>query len=330
MKQFHKLILIVCLAGFISSCKHENTIMQKKVSGKISEMVVVIPDALWKDTIGATIRKQLTQEQVSLPQSEPLFDLLPVPPAAFADIFKSNRSVLMVNINATVDSARVVYKENVWAYPQSVVEIYAKDKEEFLALFNEKKTPITAFMLKGERNRLMNNYASYIKHEIVDEINKKFGIDIILPVGFIKACDKPNFYWARYDTPEITQSIMVYSFPYTSDSTFTSTYLVNKRDSLLKAYVKGPADSSYMVSEHRVPNSFQVFTFKGNYAAELRGLWRLEGDWMGGPYVLIAVLSPDQKQVMVVDGWVYAPKKDKRNYVRQLEAMVYSLGFNEK
>ncbi|MFV0365811.1 MAG: DUF4837 family protein [Mangrovibacterium sp.] len=327
MNAFSK-ILLTLLAIAAIGCKGEKTHnMQRKVSGKIGELVVVIPESLWKDTVGGAIRAQLTQEQVSLPQAEPLFDVLPVPPAAFADIFKANRSIIQVNISPSVDSTRVVYKYDVWAQPQSVVEIYAKTKADFLQLYHEKGEKITAFMLQGERNRLMGNYANYQKHEVVADIREKFGVKIILPVGYIKASDKPDFYWARYDTPEITQNVMVYSFPYTSDSTFTSSYIVNKRDSLLKAYVEGPADSSFMVSEHRVPTAFQVFKFKGNYAAEVRGLWRLEGDWMGGPYVLIAVLSPDHKRVVVADGWVYAPKKDKRNYVRQLEAMIYSLEF---
>ncbi|MFV0522386.1 MAG: DUF4837 family protein [Mangrovibacterium sp.] len=328
MKPFCRLLIIICLLATASGCSHDKTsILKKKVSGKIGELVVVIPEIQWKDTIGSTIKGLLAQEQVSLPQSEPLFDLLPVPPAAFADIFKANRSILQVHVNSTVDSTRVVYRYDVWAQPQSVVEIYAKDKTDFLQLFKEKGNKIAAFMLQGERNRLMGNYAKYPKREVIADIKKKFGIDIILPVGYVKASDKDNFYWARFDTPEITQSVMVYSFPYTSDSTFTSDYLVNKRDSLLHAYVEGPSDSSYMVSEHRVPTACQILKYKGNYAAEVRGLWRLEGDWMGGPYVLLAVLSPDHKRVVVLDGWVYAPQKDKRNYVRQLEAMIYSLNF---
>lgn len=304
--------------------------MQRKVSGKIGELVVVIPETQWEDTIGATMRKLFAREVPSLPQSEPEFDMLPVPPAAFADIFKANRSIIQVNISSTVDSSQVIYRQNVWAYPQSVVEIHAKNKADFLTLFQEKGEKIYTYMIQGERNRLAGNYANYQKYEVVGDIKKKFGINIILPVGFIKASNKPDFYWARFDTPEITQSVMLYSFPYTSDSTFTADYLIHHRDSLLHAYVEGPADSSYMISEHRVPPTMKLMQYKGNYAAEVRGLWRLEGDWMGGPYVLLATLSPDHTRVVVADGWVYAPQKDKRNFVRQLEAMIYSMNFAEK
>lgn len=330
MNKWSKLLVLLCLVGMSSSCKHGNSRLLRKVSGKIGEVVVVITEVSWNDTVGAVIRRELSQEQVALPQEEPMFDLLNVPPTAFADIFKSNRSILQVSIGSAVDSTQVIYKQDVWAYPQSVVEIKAQSVQEFLQLFEQKGSMINTFLLQGERNRLMGNYANYQKHEVVQEIKEKFDIDIILPVGFIKASDKENFYWARFDTPEITQSVMVYSFPYTSDSTFTANYLLAHRDSLLQAYVEGPADGSYMITERRVPAHTKLMQYKGNYAAEVRGLWRLEGDWMGGPYVLLAVLSPDHQRVVVLDGWAYAPRKDKRNYVRQLEAMIYSMDFSKE
>ena len=36
-------------------------------------------------------------------------------------------------------------------------------------------------------------------------------------------------------------------------------------------------------------------------------------------------LSKDQSKVICIDGYVYAPKYDKRNYLRQVEAVLYSL-----
>lgn len=331
MKRFKQIILSVLLLLTIASCKDGNSnLMQRKVSGKISEVVIVMPSAQWEDTIGKVIRAEMTKEHPSLPQKEPMFDLLPCPPAAFTEIFNINRSIIEVNVNSTIDSTSVLFKNNVWAHPQSVVEINAKSVDEFLQLYEAKKDMITRFILQGERNRLMGNYASYMKHEVVQEIKEKFGINLVLPIGFIKASNEKDFYWARFDTPEITQGVMIYTFPYTSDSTFTSDYLVAQRDSLLKAHVEGPAAGSYMISEHQVPTHVELMQFKGKYAAEVRGLWRLEGDWMGGPYILLAVLSPNHERIIVIDGWVYAPQKDKRNYVRQLEAMLYSLSFTEE
>lgn len=80
-----------------------------------------------------------------------------------------------------------------------------------------------------------------------------------------------------------------------------------------------------MTTEHQIPPTFNIFEFKNNYAAEMRGLWRMENDFMGGPFVNLSVLDISNNRVIMLDGFVYAPRFDKRNYLRQVEAIIYSL-----
>jgi hypothetical protein len=124
---------------------------------------------------------------------------------------------------------------------------------------------------------------------------------------------------------------MVYSYPYDSDSTFTKNYQLEKRNLITKSYIPGPTPGSYMTTETELPQDFNVLTFNGNYASEMRGLWRLEGDFMGGPFISLSVLDASRRRIITIEGNVYAPKNDKRNYLRQLEAMIYSMEFpNQK
>ena len=60
---------------------------------------------------------------------------------------------------------------------------------------------------------------------------------------------------------------------------------------------------------------------------ETRGLWKMENDFMGGPFVNYTIWDEDGNRTVVVDGFVYAPGKDKRNYVMELEAIIQSLRF---
>ncbi|MBL4755994.1 MAG: DUF4837 family protein, partial [Flavobacteriales bacterium] len=39
----------------------------------------------------------------------------------------------------------------------------------------------------------------------------------------------------------------------------------------------------------------------------------------------LTLMNDDQDKVICIDGYVYAPKYDKRNYLRQVEAILYSL-----
>ena len=50
-------------------------------------------------------------------------------------------------------------------------------------------------------------------------------------------------------------------------------------------------------------------------------------DFMGGPFVSHFFLDKERKNIIAVDGFVYAPKYPKRNYMRQVESIMYSFDF---
>jgi hypothetical protein len=54
-------------------------------------------------------------------------------------------------------------------------------------------------------------------------------------------------------------------------------------------------------------------------------LWRVEGDFMGGPFVNITFVDEKTSRLVILDGFVYAPKYDKRDYLRQVEALMHSV-----
>jgi len=325
MKRINLIFFVFLSLGLIFTSCRDDTKLRKKITGKAGEVVVVIPKETWDSNVGESIRKTLAQPQVSLPQNEPIFDLISVPPSAFKDIFKTTRNIINVRISPTIDSAKVEFKKDIWAWPQAVVNISAKSSEDFDKVFNANSSRIVAYLLKAERDRIMGNYAKYDEKSVEAPLKKDLNVEMTLPVGFKVANEGPDFIWMRYDTPEIMQGVAVYAFPYTSDSTFTEAYLLAKRDSVMKKYIDGPTKGSYMVTEHRVPPTMNIFQYKNNYAAELRGLWRVENDFMGGPFVSLAVLDASNNRIVVAEGFVYAPRYDKRNYLRQVEAMIYSL-----
>ena len=58
---------------------------------------------------------------------------------------------------------------------------------------------------------------------------------------------------------------------------------------------------------------------------ELRGLWASVRDKMGGPFYSFTMLTPDQDSCITIDGFVYAPQEEKRDYLREVESIVKSL-----
>lgn len=329
LKIINRIILLVTIAAF-ASCDDGGTVMHKNITGKAGEVVVVMSNEAWDSEPGKVVRQTLAQEHLALPQDEPLFDLVKVPREGFKSIFKSTRNIIQARVSPNVDSTRVTFQDDVWAYPQATVTIEAKTPEEFVKVFNENKNRIMSYFVSAERERLAMNYNKFYERAVYNVLSEDFGITMKVSPGFQIAEQKEDFIWLRYETPEISQGIVIYTFPYVSDSAFTQNYLMRVRDSVLKANVPGPTEGSYMATERRVDQVFNIRGHNGNYASEMRGLWRLRNDFMGGPYVSLAVLDVANQRVIVGYGYVYAPNKDKRNYIRQIEAMLYSMELNNQ
>lgn len=57
----------------------------------------------------------------------------------------------------------------------------------------------------------------------------------------------------------------------------------------------------------------------------IRGLWQVENDYMGGPFVLNVVLDEQHNRVLYLMAYVYAPDGKKRNMLRQVESIIFSM-----
>ncbi|WP_372932317.1 DUF4837 family protein [Mariniphaga sediminis] len=329
-KRINQIFLLFAFIALVSCKNNEGSGLSKNVTGKAGELIVVITNESWEGAPGELIRKTLAQEHIALPQDEPLFDLVKVPPEGFKSIFKTTRNIIQTRISPNVDSIGVSFRDDVWARPQATVIIQAKSKEEFEKLFNENKERILSYFVNAERKRLTGNYNKFFERGIYNVLNENYGVTMKVAPGFQIAEQKEDFIWFRYETPEISQGIVLYTFPYVSDSAFTVGYQLKMRDSTLRVNVPGPTAGSYMATERRVEQIYNILEHNGNYASEMRGLWRVMNDFMGGPYVSLAELDAASQRIIVAFGYVYAPSKDKRNLLRQVEAMIYSLKLNNQ
>ena len=53
----------------------------------------------------------------------------------------------------------------------------------------------------------------------------------------------------------------------------------------------------------------------------------MQKDFMAGPFVSYTIVNPTHDKLITAEGFVYYPNKEKRDYLRQLEAMIYSIRF---
>ncbi len=326
---FYPFFLFISVV-ILQSCSNDSHVIHKNITGTAGELVVVISKESWKGSTGKLLRETLAQSHIGLPQDEPIFDVIDLPYAAFKNIFKTTRNILQTSISVNVKNEGITFIDDVWSYPQATVQIKAKTAAKFEEIFNENSDKIMSYFIAAEKERLTMNYKKFYERGVFNVLDKDFGVTMKVPPGFAIADQKEDFIWYKYETPSISQGIVLYTFPYDSDSTFTVNYLLDIRDKILKNNVPGAIKSSYMSTEKRLHQTFNVLEHNGNYASEMRGLWRVENDFMGGPYISLAELDATNQRVVVAFGYVYAPSKDKRNLLRQVEAMIYSLKMNEQ
>lgn len=318
------LLVLILVLGYGCSTDNVRKKLLTTVSGAAGEVVVVMDKDPWNGEPGQIIRNVLAQDVPCLPQEEPMFNLVNIPHNAFSDMFQIHRNIVICNISSSVIDPVISVENDKWAQPQTIINIDAPNRDVFIRFFNENSDKVLGLLLKAERDRLLNNYKKYNELDVVNKIEKKAGIYLSVPKGYQYALDTNNFVWLSFETPQISQGIFIYYYDYTDTAMFNKLSLINKRNEFLQSYVAGPRKGSYMTTELQILPDYRTYDYKEIYTAELRGLWKVEGDYMGGPFVSITRLDKAHNRLITVEGFVYAPKYDKRNYLRQVEAVLYS------
>lgn len=293
-------------------------------AGKLFEMVVVIDNAYWNSPIGDSLNNLFKQPVPALPQPEPMFDLLRIDHDAFSNMFKRHRNILNVRISPYVDSAGVAIQKNRWAAPQIYVEITAKTENQFDSLMQKKGKQLLALFQNEEINRLDKAFRKMENQEVARQMLNKHNIILHVPGQFSLDVDRPHFQWISHETPKLTQSLLVWDYPYTSQKQLNYDQLILATDSVLLQNVPGEEKDSYMAIEKRWQPETRVFKHNGKYTVEMRGLWEVEGDFMGGPFVSYTIIDTMRSRLVTFMGFVYAGKQNKRNYIRELEAILKS------
>lgn len=320
-----KYFLLILGLTFLLSCD-SGTDMMVSVSGKAGELIVIMDKPFKDGDCGDVLLSYFRQVYPQLPQEEPLFDVSVIPSDNFGSFIKTHRSILVCKIGPDADAtAGIKTGENVWATPQLYMEINAKDAASFIALVEKHHQTIIDYFMKGEQNRLTENYRSYSDKIITQRLQQKYGFDIAIPKGYKLDVDKPEFTWITNETQHTSQGVLIYMLPGEMNQQTDIMAFLTRHDSILKVNVPASVPDSWMTTEREVPVTRDSVSIGGMQFTEIRGLWRAENDFMGGPFIINYTYLPEKQSTFVMMGYVYAPRFDKRTYLQQVEAILYSV-----
>ena len=300
-------------------------------SGRSSEVLIVCSDKQWKGTLGDSLQAILMQSVLGLPQDEPLFTLTRVSENYFKDAYKKHRNIIHFITDPSIDEPKVAVNHNTWAQPQLLVRIHAKNEQQAAETLSKYQTTIIKHLFSSEMKRFQRAQRSRQNFHQSSEIERLFKFSIVIPDGFIFAVKSSNFVWLRKDTKDWTQNLMIYTEPYTDTNQFKNEYIVRLRNTHTKQYVFGSADSSYMIVDERyIPSISEYFEFEAGYTVRTVGVFKMVKDFMGGPFVSMTVLEEKTNRIVTIDGFLYAPSDNKRDFLRQLESILLSVKFEKE
>jgi len=332
MRYFLLSILSLTLLMSCSDKKASNQKYLPDASGAINNVSVVAANNLWDGRVGEAIRQVLARPIYGLPQDEPTFTISQIPPAVFSDFVTKNRTILKIE---TTKDAGIKILDNVYAKPQKVIVVSGQSKDAIIDILKANEAKIIETFRNAELNERQRQMAK--SPHTYTSIKEKLGLTIQFASIYEVAKETENFFWFRKDITTGHSHIMIYELPFSAIKRNDSivTQIIKIRDSIGKKYFKGRLDgtvnadgntvNSFMVTEDAY-TPFHAETILDNKPAlETKGLWELTNDFMGGSFINYTIEDKVNKRWLGIEGFVFAPSVEKRNYMLELESIIKSL-----
>jgi len=333
MKRFLTYSFVVLMAFCAVSCNDnkKRKALLPNISGKPGEIIVVINKAEWEGSLGTVLRDSLTVDFPFLPQREPMYELVNVALGGFTNMFQIHRNIIAINISSDVTEPGVIYRNDMWAAPQCVIKINAPTEEVAVELFKENCEKIKAVLEQAERSRVIANAKRYEERSLAPVVTAMVGGSPHFPSGYKLKKKTDDFIWITYSTQFTDQNILIYKYPVEEGKDMMSpANLLDATSKMMMENIPGMFENTYMIISPIITPSVQPKNYGDHEFAELRGLWEVHNDYMGGPFVSHVFYNPNGQDMVMLQAFVYAPKYDKKNYLKQIESVLYSFEWKKE
>lgn len=318
-------------------------------NGEHGHVLVIMQDDLWDGKMQTALVSQLDQTAKGpYLRKEPLFDFFQKQSSDLNHVNKMSRLMLkvMVDFDSTYQETAVIEKRDYYAKGQLFIVIKDSDPDRLYNYILNDFDPILDKMNDFEMEVLISEYKNRNNPVIAEQTEKHFGVSIDVPRDTKLKLTEDNFMWAKYDrsrnilgseangtdnsTYWIQEGILFWSQDVISDSSFSIKSIMSHRDTTLKYNVPGKVEGSYMATEYDpfYDPEYEIGSLNDEKCIIARGLWKHEGHpgaFGGGPFVQYSVLNSEKNKVITVCGYIYAPKFNKREYIREVEAMLNTI-----
>ena len=331
MKNKVSFIVLAFAALMLNSCKSDGGgggIIIPVSSGRPYEVLVVADDDCWMSPDSALFHV-LDSDVPGLPQAERSFRISRVRKMHFNATMKLFRNIIIVDVDKTkYTQCKFSYNRDIYSKPQMILNIQAPTQMEFAEYVSKNSQVIIDFFTRAEMNRQVKLLKKKHSNMISAKVGTMFGCDIWMPDDMTSSKEGENFLWTSTSLND--QNFVMYSYPFRDNRTFTKEFFIHKRDSVMERNIPGYKDGVYMQTADSAFIEVRDINLHGDYAFEARGLWEMNGDAMGGPFVSVVKVDRTSAMVIVAECFVYNPGSLKRDLMRKLNAALYTLRLPEE
>ena len=273
-------------------------------TGILSEVIFVVEDALWENQVKDVAFRTFGVPIQGLTQDESSFRVIQVNHSEFKSILKTHKNIVIIAKNVPTSN-----QQDKWANDQLVVQLEFKHEDNELTKDLNKVKAIFEF----REIRILRNSISKSSQKIQEKhIKEEFNIETLIPSEYTIIKDTVALFWATYNPEKQEEIKHLFVFSFEPKEINLQQEVLQKTDSIFTKYLLGAKQGQHV----KIEDMFSPIYSENIY----RGLWKLNGGFMGGPF-LIKTYFIDKKVVVTV-GLIFAPNDRKRNYIRTLEAIL--------
>lgn len=323
----HLSMLLLCAwtVSLLVSCgKGRKGLLTSVSTGRPYEVLVVAETDFWDRPAGKALYRVLDTDVPGLPQSERSFRLMRTSPDGFDATLRLVRNIIVLEVDAAKYSqAAFRYAKDVYASPQVILTLQAPDEVSLAAFVEAHGASLVRFLTQVEMNRSIRALSEEHNMYVSAAVQRLFGGDIWLPAELVASKEGTGFFWAGTNAATDDRNFVMYSYPYAGGEALTKAGFVCKRDSVMKVNIPGARSGMYMATDSLMTD-VRLLQLRGRQVMEVRGLWYMKGDFMGGPFVAHVRVDEARRRMVVAEVFVYAPGRLKRDLMRGMEASLYT------
>lgn len=341
---------LILVALFISCSDSKNKEYLPKATGKPGDVLVFMDSLQWNGELGQEFRKIFLAPFPGSPQNEPSFNVIWVHPSRGLSMLKQMRNLVYVftldqkssgtrtllrqfseptlNRIRTDTTFHMATAQEEFAKGQEVMYLMGNTEEDLIRFLQNQKQAIADYFNNAERKRLTAELNRTRSTEgLTAFLRTEQNVELRVPIGYKLADRAANFAWFRNPAAEIDKNVFLSWKPYRSEYQLLPDSLIEWRNEIAKQHLfENPANpESYLVTEQEDAKVHaRQIKMNGNFAMELRGLWRTNLRTMGGPFISYALVDEPRGLLYYIEGFAYAPGKDKREIIRDLETTLWT------